>query len=118
MAKAEATLPPPGMKRVTIFGVWTTVDQYGYSGSVVGYFRTRAEAKAAATGQGWHGGEGRVEPIPALEDGDKDVWLLRQTEPVPGPKLDMDWLLARTRIRDKALKKLTPEEIRALGIED
>ncbi len=80
-------------------------------GPVLGYYSTHEQAKAAAKGQAWYGGDGFVQERPALLI-DGQTWLL--AEPAP---IDLDGL---RKIRDaqllaETLAGLTDEQRRVLG---
>ena len=90
------------------FAVYSTVDERGSRGSIVGFTLDEQAAKTLATGKGWYGGSGWIERckflcidgayFPLLSDGPVTIHTQGQS------------------LRAQALTKLTPEERAELGV--
>lgn len=99
-------------KLIDVFAVYETSDEYGRRSALVGYYTSKDGAKMAAKGRGWYGSEGAIESARALEV-DGKWYALKESEPI---MLDTDLQELKRRRRAQALAKLTPEDMRELGI--
>jgi hypothetical protein len=98
----------------TVYEVWTTINEFGQSGELIGYFTDEKVAREEAQGKGWYGGEGLVIKIIALNIINTSFWFaLKNDEPI---KLD-EKLEPSHVIREKALAKLSTKEKIALGLQ-
>jgi len=92
----------------------------GGRGKTIGYFSSKKSAEvAASTGTG--PGNGGVVEVWCVTGSDGDVYLVAQPEYGPNPQpqpivLDKDLEKFKKQIRDKAIAKLTPGELEALGV--
>ncbi len=98
---------------VRMWEVYTTIDEYGRDGEMVGLFSDEVMANAAAKGKGWWGGKGDVRPVFALDCHNGYYQVLKYRNPV---KADTDIVKLREDIKTKALAKLTEEEKALLGL--
>lgn len=99
---------------VAVIQVWQAHGDGGERGKgpVIGYYSTELRAKTAAHRKGWYGGDGHVEPAPAIKI-DGKVYVLVSHKPV-----DLDGLDAAVdaKLREQTLAGLSAEQIRVLGI--
>lgn len=95
---------------VKAFAVYTTNDEWGRIGSLVGIYRNFPDAKVGAQGQGWYGSEGRIMEKTVLEDG-YDLYVLETEKPMCYVDVEELREAARQKALEAALAKLTPEEI-------
>ena len=102
-------------KIITVHTVHETVDEYGRNGALVGIFHHESEARAAAKGKGWYGGEGSVEQRLAIETAEGAYLLDRSSTGMPAT-MDTDLVKLRRDQIAAAKAKLTPEELRLLGV--
>lgn len=86
-------------------------------GPVIGIFSTQYAAECKAKGAGWYGGNGDVTSRSAIKLNGKTYLLDRDyaDEPID---LDNEESKLRAETRAKAIKKLDPDEIEALGLND
>lgn len=92
------------------WSVWTTRDEYGNVGRLVGYHQNKHDAILAAQGQGWYGGEGKV-----LEQ--QFIRIRHTTELFALSHPDPVLFEASVAIKKaRALAKLTDEEKKILGL--
>lgn len=104
-------------KEREIFKIWvaaTTSDEYGREGSPIGYFTDRAMAKAAAKDRGWYGSDGLCYSVYAVKL-DGKYYILKGIEPV---EINVDFRKQKNELIKSGLSKLTPEEIKALEIDN
>lgn len=98
-----------------IFPVWTVHrnNDERYNGPVTDVCSTEKHALAVASGSGWYGGNAPVLKRWAVEV-DSNIYLLADG-PYP---IDLDGTMKAQReaLKETALKKLSPEEIEALGL--
>jgi len=92
------------------FGAFTTTDEYGRNGKLLGWFSTSDAAKKAAAKKGWYGGDGNVDEVSTITV-DGATYLLADANPIVVDASDE----IRDAVRKKALVKLTDEERAALG---
>jgi hypothetical protein len=97
---------------IPIWTVWTTVDEYGRRGTVVGHYASPLAAEPVARGKGWYGSRGSVETGHAIYADGQYYWLVSR-EPIT---LDVNLLKQREDIRKAALAKLSDEEKKVLGV--
>lgn len=81
-------------------------------GPVIGVSFTQAEAEQVSKGQGWWNGNGAVWEGHAIQDGE-DLYLLERPLPF---KNGVDSRKTAQIAKEKALAKLTPEDMIALGL--
>lgn len=81
-------------------------------GPVIAVCSTRAQAEAVAKNAGWYGGDGGVTEMAAIKI-NGEVYALRNRHPVD---LDGHEKARREMERQKAIAKLTPDELAALGL--
>jgi hypothetical protein len=99
------------MNFIRAFEVYETVDEYGRLGRKIGVYTDKSDACSAAEGVGWYGGTGSVQRIDVIKLGDK----FYKIDPSP-IDLNNDEKHKQLILKEKALKKLTPEEREALGL--
>lgn len=88
-------------------------DGYKDTRRTLGYFSNSADAQSAAKGQNSWGGNGNVvERRAVMVDG--LAYLITSETPID---VDNTFAKALQDTREEALKKLSPEERRALGVE-
>lgn len=94
--------------------VWSTSDS-GRRTDIVGVYSTPDRAALGAKGKGTWGTEGDIDEAIAFSFGnDPSRWYLLQS---PRPhKHDKDFIEQERKARAEALAKLTPAEIKLLGI--
>ena len=82
------------------------------TGPVIAFCTTEAQARHAAKGAGWYGGNGAVQEARALRI-DGAVWLLARDKPI-----DLDSAQAKrdADLREKTLASLDDEQRRVLGL--
>jgi hypothetical protein len=97
-------------KIVPVYAAYTTQDEWGRIGSLIGLYRTEQDAKIGADRKGWYGSDGRVVMKHAIEDG-LDLYLLEGFLPVCYTDVTEQREEIRKRKLEAALAKLTPEEI-------
>lgn len=101
----------------TVHVAWTTTNEYGAHGSIVGVFLTKQEAEKASQGVGWFGGQGAVTTSRALILDNDTVYLISNTEPFPiGVNLPEAQKALCQQAKEKLLAALRPEELAALDI--
>lgn len=90
-----------GIKRMNVYFAHV-------GGKLFGYFFMRADAEDAAKDQGWRGACGTVEQIPALQDVEGNIYLLRQQDPIPVTEMG----------RGSSFAQLSPSGKRAFGVKE
>lgn len=111
------------MKTITVWAAYTTVDECGRRGELIGVWQNVHDARQSAKGRGWYGGDGLVEPRKAIAECNITgpfttmIYLLdaKYTQPI---EIDVDILTNKEEARRKALAKLSSEEKQLLGIVD
>jgi hypothetical protein len=98
---------------IKLWSVHTTVNEWGAVGSLVGYFTSEDKAKVAAEGRGWWGGEGAIRETAGITVHPGLTFPLADITPL---KLDVDLITDAAKVRQDALKKLTPREREILGV--
>ena len=81
-------------------------------GPVIGYCSTKSRADAIAKGKAWYGGNGFVGRETAVKI-DGAVYVLASSKPVD---LDSEKAAQDAAIKEAAIAKLSPEELRVLGL--
>lgn len=109
----KQTLDPQEGKYTTFYIVWSTEDERGRRGSVVGVYTNSADAEKAKEGKGWFGSPGEVE----IADG----WFVGEYVMFPRVKVlreDLNVNLPKRteEKRQAALAKLSDEEKKLLGL--
>jgi hypothetical protein len=84
----------------------------GWSDHVLSYHLLAHDAKAAAKGKGWYGGDAYVSEQFAVKVGDQ-FYLLKSTTPID---LDGEQKRRTEELRKEALALLSPEHRIALGL--
>ena len=69
-------------KTIDVYEVWTSVDEYGNKGTLVGIYGDKQSAWDASLNQGWYGGSGRIIATKALFHEGKWYLLALNGEPV------------------------------------
>ncbi|QXV71812.1 hypothetical protein psageK4_158 [Pseudomonas phage psageK4] len=95
---------------VPVFVAYTTTDEWGRIGTMIGVYRTEDDAKVAAHKKGWYGSDGRVMMKHAVEDG-LDLYVLEGFLPLCYTDVTELREAQRKAKLEAALAKLTPEEI-------
>ncbi len=106
---------PVTLHVINAFAVYSTVDEYGRRGGLVGVFTHESDADNRANSSGWFGGRGEKVPVTVFIDGDKNYMAERISEI---DLLDTDLPQLRRSQIEAAKAKLTPEERALLGIDD
>lgn len=106
---------------IDVYGAFTTIDEYGRIGECLGWFSIERDAKLAAAKRGWYNGDGTVKKAKAISITNSDGRFPQTTVYVladPPNPIDLDGTRTKVRaqIKATALKKLTAEEIDALGL--
>lgn len=100
------------IKLIPVWTVYTTEDEYGRRGRMVGIFDTAEAANAAAKGKGWYGGHGDVAQGTALQIGNLTYFLAIGS----AIKLNVDLVKTEKEEIAAAKAKLTDREKQLLGI--
>lgn len=87
-------------------------DRYQGAPSRTKEFTAECHAVAAAYGAGWYGGPATYKKYKAIKATDKNFYLVTQDI----DKIDSVVTPDETRLRRNALAKLSPEEIKILGL--
>lgn len=95
-----------------VYSVYTTTDEYGRRGRLVGHFSDKTEADNQAQGQGWYGGKGDVVKIYSITI-DGNTFALQSKETIKLNEIYGDEYYKK----QNALAKLTDEEKKLLGLE-
>lgn len=109
------------LKLEDFFRVQTTEDDRGSTGGTVGFFTNSTDAKRAAQGQGYYGGEGRISPVKLTKIGDR-YYLLDSSLPngIGADEINIDLIADRQGKRaaaeEKAKELFTEEERKRLGL--
>lgn len=101
---------------------YTTADDRGSLGGVIGYFKTAGAASYAAQGRGYYAGDGRVVTRSAIAvDGRFYVLAEGSDEGYALAELDIDLISRREdaveAAKRKAMAALSAEERKAIGLE-
>lgn len=99
------------MTIITVFVGYTTVDEWGRKGSMVGIYRTHDDAKVGVQKQGWYGSEGRIEEKKAIEIG-LDLYIVEEVGCFVDVTKQREEQKRQELARIKA--KLTPAELEVL----
>lgn len=97
-------------KIITVYCGYTTIDEYGRRGALIGVYRNREDANLGVSNQGWYGGPGDVVEKKAIQDGD-DIYPLEVTRPWCFKDVEELREQRRKELLDAALAKLTPMEL-------
>lgn len=103
----------PSTEYATFYIVWTTEDERGTRGSVVGVYTNSADAEKAKEGKGWWGGPGDVEKADGWFVGD---YVMFPRVKVLREDIDVNLPQRTEEKRQAALAKLTEEEKQLLGV--
>ena len=106
-----------GMTQITgtlrpAHAVYTTQDEYGRRGALIGVYTTSAAAEKAAERAGWFNGKGQIDDIMVLITDTGEIYMMGTKVPM----LDTNLPQERDRRRQAALDKLTPEDRELLGL--
>lgn len=93
---------------------WTTVDDHGRRGELIGVFSSEGAAELAAKGRGWYGGDGWTGSRTCIRAAN-EVYRLVDGDPV---EMDADLPKLRKAAKAAALRKLTAAERHLLGLGD
>ncbi|AFU88041.1 hypothetical protein CcrColossus_gp171 [Caulobacter phage CcrColossus] len=109
-------------KIVRLYVTYTTTDDRGVVGGIVGYFASSGEADYAATGKGYFGGMGTVRERYAIKVGDRYYLLAEGAQDgFPASDLNIDLIAQRGRqkaeAKSAAMAALTPEQRKDLGLD-
>lgn len=100
------------MKIMTVYTAYETVNEYGQLGRMLGIAKSKIEAETLAERQGWYGSNGRVMEAKAIVDALDNVWLLAGDGNPTAFYDDVERKRKeREQMREKALAKLTEEEL-------
>lgn len=99
------------MKILTVYGAHGDGGERGL-GPLLGYFSDKKVAQQVAKGKGWYGGDGYIDQKMALDTGN-GVYLIADENPID---LDNEFSMRKDELKASALSKLTPDELRALGV--
>lgn len=97
-----------------VYEVWTTEDDRGRRGRMVGVFTEKQVAVNSARGKGWYGGDAEVAEGHAVQL-DGKWYRLASPEEV---ELNTDLIAEEERIKREALAKLSPRERRLLKVQE
>lgn len=106
---------PVSLHVINAFAVYSTVDEYGRRGGLVGVYTHESDAEVRVNSSGWYGGRGEKVPVTVFIHGDKTYMAERMTEV---SELDTDLPEVRRQKIAAAKAKLTPEEWELLGFKD
>ena len=96
------------------FAVYTTIDEYGRRGDLVGVFTDETLAERAAKGRGWYAGKGDVDHVFVLRLDEGGLFLLKGGDGIE--RLNCDLIDERRNRIAAARAKLTDEEAALLGV--
>lgn len=99
------------MEILTVYGAHGDGGERGL-GPLLGYFTDKKVAQQVSKGKGWYGGDGYISEKMAVNTGN-GVYLIEDPKPID---LNNEFAIKKDQLKASALSKLTPDEIRALGI--
>lgn len=98
---------------ITVYAVYETTNEWGAHGALITVTEDKSKADAAAERRGWYNSKADIVEKPAALLDDGKVLLLHSAVSYP---LDTDLPAELKARREAALAKLSPEEIKLLGI--
>ena len=107
------------MKIIDVYVAWTTTDEYGRQGQIIGIYTEKRNALLASTGNGWYGGDGKVEGRKAIvtDGGLGDGVYLIDVELTDPIKLNINLPELQKSLRKIALSKLSVADKEVLGLD-
>lgn len=95
---------------IPVFVAYTTTDEWGRLGAMLGVFRSKQDGEVAAHKRGWYGSDGRVVMKHAVEDG-LNLYILEDFTPTCFMDVTEQRAAQQKAKLEAAMAKLTPEEI-------
>lgn len=98
-----------------IYAVYTTTTEWGKKGELVCHTTSKRVAEFMADGAGWWGGKGMIIEQTALVIGG-EIFVLDDSDPITVEDMSALNQIATDKMKEKALAKLSPNERKALGV--
>lgn len=101
------------MNIISVYVGYTTVDEYGRRGKIVGVYRNYRDAELGVKHEGWYGGRGRVLESKAIVDGD-DLYILEEPSPLQFRDVTEQREAARKERVKALMQQFTKEDLEIL----